>query len=53
MKSPALNQFKKGTLQFCGVSPVKLNYIAPIKSSSEKIRKKYLFKIEQLGKENK
>ena len=53
MKSPALNQFKKGTLQFCGVNPVKVSYIAPIKSSSEEFRKKYLSKIEQLGKNNK
>jgi NAD(P)H dehydrogenase (quinone) len=27
MKSPAINQFKKGTLEFCGISPVKATYI--------------------------
>jgi NAD(P)H dehydrogenase (quinone) len=27
MKSPAINQFKKGTLEFCGISLVKVTYI--------------------------
>ncbi len=49
MKSPAINQFKKGTLQFCGVNPVKVTYIAPIKGSSKVFRNKWLTKVEQLG----
>lgn len=49
MKSPALNQFKKGTLHFCGIRPVKVTYIAPIKGSSEKFRQKQLAKVQRLG----
>lgn len=53
MKSPAINQFKKGTLQFCGINPVKVTYISPLKNSSSEFRSKWLKKVEQLGKENK
>jgi len=49
MKSPAINQFKKGTLEFCGVSPVKVTYISPIKSSMKDNREKWLEKISLLG----
>lgn len=49
MRSPALNQFKKGTLQFCGVKPVKVTYIAPIKYSKESFRKKQLDNVKKLG----
>jgi len=50
MKSPAINQFKKGTLEFCGISPVKVTYITPIKNSSADDRAKWLEKIWMLGK---
>ena len=50
MKSPAINQFKKGTLQFCGINPVKVTYISPIKNSSPDFRKKWLDKVFNLGK---
>jgi NAD(P)H dehydrogenase (quinone) len=49
MKSPAINQFKKGTLEFCGVSPVKVTYISPIKNSNINYREKWLGKMELLG----
>ena len=49
MKNPAVNQLKKGTLQFCGISPVKVSYIAPIKNSSDTYRKKWLSKIRSYG----
>ena len=49
MHSPAINQFKKGTLEFCGVKPVKVTYIAPIKTSDQRFREKWLNKVEQLG----
>lgn len=51
MKRPAINQLKKGTLQFCGIHPVKLTYIAPIKSSSATFRDKWLKKIALLGEQ--
>lgn len=49
MKRPAINQFKKGTLEFCGISPVKVTYIAPIKNSTDQFRQQWLEKVKQLG----
>ena len=49
MGSPLINQFKKGTLEFCGVKPVKVTYIAPIKDSSEAFRARWLSKVKKLG----
>lgn len=51
MKSPAENQLKKGTLQLCGISPVKTTYIAPIKNSDPAFREKWIGKIFTLGKD--
>ena len=51
MKSPALNQFKKGTLHFCGIKPVKVTYIAPMKDSSLKFREKWIDKVGKLGEQ--
>jgi len=51
MRSPAINQFKKGTLNFCGFSPVKVTYISPIRDSSLEFRKKWLGKVSLLGQE--
>ncbi|MDR6196410.1 NAD(P)H-dependent oxidoreductase [Siphonobacter sp. SORGH_AS_0500] len=49
MGRPAINQFKKGTLEFCGIHPVSVTYIAPIKASSERFREKWLAKVSALG----
>ncbi|WP_296312059.1 NAD(P)H-dependent oxidoreductase [Winogradskyella sp. UBA3174] len=49
MKSPAINQFKKGTLKFCGISPVKVTYISPIKVSNIDYKENWLEKITLLG----
>ncbi len=53
MGSPAINQFKKGTLQFCGIDPVKLTYISPIRNSTEQFRQNWLEKIKVLGEKTK
>jgi NAD(P)H dehydrogenase (quinone) len=50
---PSINQLKKGTLQFCGVSPVKVTYIGIIKGSTAEARKKWLEKVQNLGLKNK
>ncbi len=50
MKNPALNQMKKGVLGFCGVSPVKVTYLSPIKNSTDEFRNKQLEKVKSLGK---
>ncbi|MEM6830308.1 MAG: NAD(P)H-dependent oxidoreductase [Bacteroidota bacterium] len=49
MRSPLIHQFKKGTLEFCGVKPVKITYIAPIKDSTDSFRAQWLLKVKRLG----
>ncbi len=49
MKNPAINQFKKGVLEFCGVKPVKVTYLAAVKDSTEKQRDQWLTKVNLLG----
>jgi putative NADPH-quinone reductase len=49
MHSAAINQFKKGTLEFCGVSPVKVTYLPMIKDSTPALREKWLKKVHDLG----
>ncbi|MEP0711816.1 NAD(P)H-dependent oxidoreductase [Algoriphagus sp.] len=46
---PSVNQLKKTTLEFCGVSPVKVTYIGPLKTFSPTQRAKWLKKIELIG----
>lgn len=50
---PSVNQLKKTTLEFCGIKPVKVTSIGPIRNSTESFRKKMLQKVELMGKENK
>lgn len=51
MKSPSIRQLKKGTLEFCGVKPVKVTYIGPIKDSKKEARQKWLAKVRKMGKQ--
>ena len=48
-KSPSHKSIKKLTFQFCGIKPVKITSIGPLRLSSEKYRKNWLSKIEKLG----
>ncbi|MFN3402555.1 MAG: NAD(P)H-dependent oxidoreductase [Cytophagaceae bacterium] len=48
-KSPSTNAIKKTTLEFCGIKPVATTSIGPIRNSTEKYRKKWLGKVENLG----
>ena len=50
MGKPALRQFKKGTLEFCGIKPVKVTYLSIIKGSSPEKREKWLTQVRKLGK---
>ncbi len=36
---PSVNQLKKSTLEFCGVKPVKVSYIGPIRNSTAEFGK--------------
>jgi len=49
MHSPAINQFKKGTLEFCGISPVKVHYIAVMKDAKPAFLKAHMDKVFKLG----
>lgn len=48
--APSVNQLKNRTLEFCGISPVKVSYFGPIQSSTEITRKKFLNDVYTLGK---
>jgi NAD(P)H dehydrogenase (quinone) len=50
---PSVNQLKKTTLEFCGIKPVKVTYVGIVKSADEIQRKKWLDKVELLGKKQK
>ncbi|MFB9109358.1 NAD(P)H-dependent oxidoreductase [Flavobacterium gyeonganense] len=50
---PSVNQLKKCTLQFCGVTPVKVSYIGIVKTADEGQRKKWLKKVYNFGLRNK
>ena len=47
--NPSINQLKKSTLGFCGVDPVKVTLIGPVKNAKEEARKKWLEKIEKIA----
>lgn len=49
-KSPGHNAMKKAILGFCGVKPVKITTLSPIKSSTQAKREKWLKKIENIGR---
>ncbi|MFN3445893.1 MAG: NAD(P)H-dependent oxidoreductase [Bacteroidia bacterium] len=48
-RQPSNNAMKKLTLEFCGISPVKVTNIGPIRLSKETYRKKWLDKVYYLG----
>jgi len=50
MKRPAINQLKKGVLEFSGITPVKVTYISPIKDSTAVFRKKWIEKVMVMGR---
>jgi putative NADPH-quinone reductase len=46
---PGHNAMKKGTLNFCGIKPVRITTFAPVKTSDKEKRQKWLNKVEKLG----
>ena len=50
---PSVNQLKKSTLEFCGVNPVKVTYFGIVKTATNELRKKWLDKVEDLGRKQK
>jgi NAD(P)H dehydrogenase (quinone) len=50
---PSVNQLKRSTLQFSGVSPVHVNYFGSVRGSTEEQRLQWLRQAETLGKKGK
>ncbi|TAG30577.1 MAG: flavodoxin family protein [Sphingobacteriia bacterium] len=48
-RQPSNNAMKKLILQFCGISPVRVTTIGPIRLSKETYRQNWLRKVEKLG----
>jgi putative NADPH-quinone reductase len=48
-KSPGHNAMKKGTLEFCGVKPVKVITFGPVKTADSRKYQKWIKKVEQMG----
>lgn len=46
---PSVNQLRKSILEFCGISPVALTYVGPIRNSKVEEREKWLSKVYALG----
>ncbi len=51
-REPSNNAMKKLTLEFCGIKPVKVTSIGPLRLSKESYRINWLNKIKKLGKKN-
>lgn len=47
--SPSVNMVKKRVLQFCGISPVKVTGIGPVRTTDSAFREKWLQKIQKEG----
>jgi len=46
---PSVNQLKKSTLEFCGITPVRVTYVCIVKNFELKHRQKWIQKIETCG----
>jgi len=46
---PSVNQLRKSTLEFCGVRPVAVTYVGPVRPSSEGQRTKWFRQIRRIG----
>jgi len=49
MGNPAIRQFKKGTLEYCGVKLIKVTYFAPVSNSDAAHRAHWLGQVQKLG----
>lgn len=49
-RRPSVNQLKRSVLQFCGVRPVKVNYIGIVRNSTPEMRYNWLQKVENWGR---
>ncbi len=49
LHQPGHHAMKKSTLEFCGIKPVKITNLTPIKNTSLQQRQKYLAQVAKLG----
>ena len=49
-RAPSVNMVKKRVLQFCGITPVKVTGIGPIRKSSAAFRETWLRRVENMAK---
>lgn len=49
LKRAGHHNMKRGILQFCGVNPVRITEIGPVKTASGEVREKWIRKIQTLG----
>ena len=49
-RGPSNHAVKKLTLEFCGIKPVKVTNIGPLRLSKERYRKKWLDRVEEMGR---
>ena len=47
---PTVKSLKKGLLEFCGVSPVRVTAFGPIRNSTPEIRRTWLERVEEMGR---
>ncbi len=52
-RSPGHHSMKKSILGFCGIKPVKITSLVYVKKSTDSQRKRWLEKVEKLGREGK
>jgi len=48
---PLIHQLRQQVFGFCGFSPVRVSYVAPIKTASETKRARWLEEIDRLGRD--
>lgn len=48
-RSAGHSVMKRNILQFCGITPVRITEVGPVKPSSEQQRAKWLNKVQRLG----
>ncbi len=49
-KAPGHHSMRKGILEFCGVQPVRISSLGPMRGSTEKQRNKWVQQMRKLGK---
>jgi len=52
VKQPGHNAMRKGVLNFCGIRPVKINTLGPVKTASGHKKNQWLKKMEALGRKD-